>query len=896
MEAADARLPELNQQRIAVYLRLRPVPRPSGRVLTGAEDGWVEFNVPKDTSQGLINNSRESYRFAFDGLLPPAAGQAEVFERVALPVLHSALDGYNGTVFAFGQTGSGKTFTISGGTERYADRGLIPRALSTLFSEAARRTDHTWVVHVSYMEIYCESGFDLLEPNREVQALEDLPKDASRAANWRQCMGWSPVCVGKRIYPLLLTQVHVLEDDDARLHIRNLSLHRCDTEEQALNMLFLGDTNRVVAETPLNLASSRSHCVFTVHIEARRSGEAVVRRSKLNFVDLAGSERVVKTGMSASMQLREAKYINLSLHFLEQVIISLHEKRLHVPYRNSMLTQVLRDSLGGNTRTVMVAAVAPESQHIEESISTCRFAQRVAMITNRVTVNEELDLEVVVKQLKQENALLRQELQLLRSVEEGGDTTDAPVASLPAPEGSGQPGQGQAQPMSEGEQQALWRRVQAYVDDQSPDARLDVQASMPAVHEAFAMLRSLARGDGCTKVGGSLQPATGNHAHGLRQLVQQQQHQIAVLAGVLHKQGHGTKQQQQQQAEGSLVTGGALPLPPPLPPHSEALVADQHTAFEYFCAQSPAHDAVAERKAALRARYDDAQALGAAVTASKQRIADLKATVERRRLAQSMAVLLRQQAGAAVPDGNEEKGVYREACGALRSIKAEVEGMQAMLGRARARLQRDFQAWYAVMSRCDHEAGAEGAGATAAGTLQQQQQLEDGERLAGAERQQIGVPATSLQLASSQPKQQQQEQQQQRQSEWTIAAEGSNAGRGDGAPQPPAALPSFSSWRSAPALFTFDQRGGLGKAASSETSHVADVQPQPAHRQQQQQQQQQQQPQPHLQEGAAAPDPCAGVDAEVLAAARPLLTGNLEADTDIIKFYQARQALLRSMR
>jgi kinesin family protein 6/9 len=95
---------------------------------------------------------------------------------VALPVLHSALDGYNGTVFAFGQTGSGKTFTISGGTERYADRGLIPRALSTLFSEAARRTDHSWVVHVSYMEIYCESGFDLLEPNREVQALEDLPK------------------------------------------------------------------------------------------------------------------------------------------------------------------------------------------------------------------------------------------------------------------------------------------------------------------------------------------------------------------------------------------------------------------------------------------------------------------------------------------------------------------------------------------------------------------------------------------------------------------------------------------------------------------------------------------------------------------------------------------------
>lgn len=99
----------------------------------------------------LINNSRENFRFPFDGLLPPDAEQAEVFDRVALPVLRAALDGYNGTVFAFGQTGSGKTFTITGGAERYADRGLIPRALAALFTEAAARPDHTFSVHVSYM-------------------------------------------------------------------------------------------------------------------------------------------------------------------------------------------------------------------------------------------------------------------------------------------------------------------------------------------------------------------------------------------------------------------------------------------------------------------------------------------------------------------------------------------------------------------------------------------------------------------------------------------------------------------------------------------------------------------------------------------------------------------------
>lgn len=138
----------------------------------------------------LINNSRESYRFPFDGLLPAEARQDEVFERVAAPVLLSALDGYNGTVFAFGQTGSGKTFTICGGTERYADRGLIPRAISALFAEAARRTDHTYVLHISYMEVYCETGFDLLEPNREVKALEDLPKvetsGVTLVAEWQQ--------------------------------------------------------------------------------------------------------------------------------------------------------------------------------------------------------------------------------------------------------------------------------------------------------------------------------------------------------------------------------------------------------------------------------------------------------------------------------------------------------------------------------------------------------------------------------------------------------------------------------------------------------------------------------------------------------------------------------------
>ncbi|KAL4458604.1 hypothetical protein ABPG75_013469 [Micractinium tetrahymenae] len=452
-------------ERIRIFLRLRPVGRQTGRVVLGAteEPPWVEFNVPRNPAEGLINNSRESYRFAFDGLLPPDAQQEEVFERVALPVLRSALDGYNGTVFAFGQTGSGKTFTITGGAERYADRGLIPRALSALFAEAAKRSNHTYTVHISYMEIYNEMGFDLLSPDREVQALEDLPK------------------------------VHIMEDEDSRMHYRGLTLHRCDNEEQALNMLFLGDTNRVVAETPLNQASSRSHCVFTLHIEVRRAGEPVVRRSKLHFVDLAGSERAGKTGLAAHAQLKEAKYINLSLHFLEQVICSLQEGRAHVPYRNSILTMVLRDSLGGNTRTVMVAAVAPEAQHIEESISTCRFAQRVAMISNRVEVNEELDLEVVIKRLRAENTLLRQELQLLRSGaapdSDRGAAAGGEVGEAEGPDAGR--GVEQRAALTEAEQHVLRRQVAAFVEDPSPDAALNVEASMLFIRAAFDMLKGM---------------------------------------------------------------------------------------------------------------------------------------------------------------------------------------------------------------------------------------------------------------------------------------------------------------------------------------------------------------------------------------------------------------------
>ena len=226
----------------------------------------------------------------------------------------------------------------------------------------------------------------------------------------------------------------MMEDGDGHHHFRNLSVHPVTTEEEALNLLFLGDTNRAIGETEMNQSSSRSHCIFTVMMEGRRPNSDTVVRSKLNIVDLAGSERVHKTS-STGQTLSEAKYINSSLFFLEMVIVALHERAtkrgasvqttIHVPYRNSMMTSVLRDSLGGNCKTVMIATISPEAAQVAESISTCQFAQRVALVKNTAEINEELEPTVVIQRLRGEVGRLREEIKFLKGENgEGEEMTE----------------------------------------------------------------------------------------------------------------------------------------------------------------------------------------------------------------------------------------------------------------------------------------------------------------------------------------------------------------------------------------------------------------------------------------------------------------------------------------
>ncbi|GLV35272.1 Kinesin-like protein at 64D [Carabus blaptoides fortunei] len=325
----------------------------------------------------LYRNSKLKYRFC--SIFDQYSRQNDVFDKLARPVVNSVLQGYNGTIFAYGQTGSGKTYSITGSAE-YENRGLIPRTIQYIFNYIQKNTNALYNIYISYLEIYNEVCYDLLNPKHRATILEELPR------------------------------VTLLEDSKGRTHLKNLSVISVASEREARCLMFLGDTNRTIAETPMNLYSSRSHCIFTIHVAATMATDGRVRRSKLHLVDLAGSERVQKSGISG-IQLVDAKQINLSLHYLEQVIIALSDaKRVHVPYRNSVMTTVLRDSLGGNCLTAMLATFSIEPRNFEETISTCKFAQRVALVNTEAIINEEEDPNLEISKLKIEVEKLKTKL------------------------------------------------------------------------------------------------------------------------------------------------------------------------------------------------------------------------------------------------------------------------------------------------------------------------------------------------------------------------------------------------------------------------------------------------------------------------------------------------------
>ncbi|XP_070947685.1 kinesin-like protein KIF9 isoform X5 [Macaca nemestrina] len=367
------------RKKVHAFVRVKPTDDFAHEMIRYGDDKRsIDIHLKKDIRRGVVNNQQIDWSFKLDGVLHDAS-QDLVYETVAKDVVSQALNGYNGTIMCYGQTGAGKTYTMTGATENYKHRGILPRALQQVFRMIEERPTHAITVRVSYLEIYNESLFDLLST---------LPY------------------VGPSVTPMTIVE------NPQGVFIKGLSVHLTSQEEDAFSLLFEGETNRIIASHTMNKNSSRSHCIFTIYLEAhsRTLSEEKYITSKINLVDLAGSERLGKSG-SEGRVLKEATYINKSLSFLEQAIIALgDQKRDHIPFRQCKLTHALKDSLGGNCNMVLVTNIYGEAAQLEETLSSLRFASRMKLVTTEPAINEKYDAERMVKNLEKELALLKQEL------------------------------------------------------------------------------------------------------------------------------------------------------------------------------------------------------------------------------------------------------------------------------------------------------------------------------------------------------------------------------------------------------------------------------------------------------------------------------------------------------
>ncbi|XP_047438604.1 kinesin-like protein KIF17 [Mugil cephalus] len=294
-------------------------------------------------------------QFTFDGTYYTDQTTEQMYNEIAYPLVEGVTEGYNGTIFAYGQTGSGKSFTMQGVSEPMAQKGVIPRAFEHIFESIQCAENTKFLVRASYLEIYNEEIRDLLGSDTK-QRLE------------------------------------LKEHPERGVYVRDLSMHTVHSVGECERIIEQGWRNRAVGYTLMNKDSSRSHSIFTIHLEICNTdgaGQDHLRAGKLNLVDLAGSERQSKTGATGE-RLREATKINLSLSALGNVISALVDGRSkYIPYRDSKLTRLLQDSLGGNTRTLMIACLSPADNNYEESLSTLRYANRAKSIQNRPRINED---------------------------------------------------------------------------------------------------------------------------------------------------------------------------------------------------------------------------------------------------------------------------------------------------------------------------------------------------------------------------------------------------------------------------------------------------------------------------------------------------------------------------
>ncbi|XWS52766.1 hypothetical protein CRYUN_Cryun11dG0100400 [Craigia yunnanensis] len=393
---------------VQVIIRIRP--------LSSSEISLQGYSkcVRQESCQTITWTGHPESRFTFDLVADEHVSQENLFKVAGLPMVDNCMGGYNSCMFAYGQTGSGKTHTmlgdIEGGTRRHSvNCGMTPRVFEYLFTriqkekEARKDEKLRFTCKCSFLEIYNEQILDLLDTSS--------------------------------------TNLQIREDNKKGVYVENLMEIEVTSARDVIQQLIQGAANRKVAATNMNRASSRSHSVFTCIIESKWESQGVThhRFARLNLVDLAGSERQKSSGAEGE-RLKEATNINKSLSTLGLVIMNLvnisNGKSLHVPYRDSKLTFLLQDSLGGNSKTTIIANISPSNCCSLETLSTLKFAQRAKFIKNNAVVNEDASGDVIAMRLQIQQ--LKKEVSRLQGFVNGrGENLDDVLAlSFPASPGS----------------------------------------------------------------------------------------------------------------------------------------------------------------------------------------------------------------------------------------------------------------------------------------------------------------------------------------------------------------------------------------------------------------------------------------------------------------------------
>lgn len=378
---------------VQVILRCRPFNEEELRV--NAPQAILCHEARREVGVNLsVSNRLLDRTFTFDKVFGQQAQQKDLYDQAIIPIVNEVLEGFNCTIFAYGQTGTGKTFTMEGAGRKTkdgelpADAGVIPRAVEQIF-QTLESQNAEYSMKVSFLELYNEELTDLLAP-------DDMSKSLDQE---------------KQRKPLVL-----MEDGKGGVLVRGLEEEVVYSANEIYNLLEGGSGKRRTAETLLNKQSSRSHTIFsiTIHIkEANLGEEELIKCGKLNLVDLAGSENISRSG-AREARAREAGEMNKSLLTLGRVINALAEHSPHVPYRDSKLTRLLRESLGGKTKTCIIATVSPSLQCLEETLSTLEYAYRAKSIKNKPELNQKVMKSALIRDLYMEIQKLKTEVNAAR--------------------------------------------------------------------------------------------------------------------------------------------------------------------------------------------------------------------------------------------------------------------------------------------------------------------------------------------------------------------------------------------------------------------------------------------------------------------------------------------------